>query len=164
MSGVKRVLERLDSLNIEYELYTHQPIEKVSDRDKLGLTYGGADVCKNLLLTTRNKSVFILLMLLAKKEADLKAISRKLKTSRLCFAGEHDIARILGQKPGCVGVTGVINDKENIIKTVLFDSELRGTKRVAMHPGDNKMTVLMPFEDIERYVKSCNAQIEYIEI
>ena len=118
----------------------------------MGLSFD-AVVCKNLLVTTRTESRFLLCMLPCEKEADLKRMRTVFGTSRLCFASEEALARILDQKPGSVGVLSIINDKTRTCEVVL-DQSLRSAPRVAMHPGVNTETVVMTGEDLCRFVRS----------
>jgi len=155
----EKILERLDSLGIGYQLYEHPPVAKAMDRYELGLDFG-ACVCKNLFLTTRNESRFYVLMLMADKTADLRRIARAIGSSRLCFGSDQRLFELLGQHPGMVSPLGVISDKGRQV-TVLLDAELRG-KQVCVHPSDNTKTLVMEFSDLEKYIKSFGQEIIFI--
>jgi len=158
---VRAVLARMDKLCIPYTLHEHPPIAHAHDRFGLGLTFD-AQVCKNLLVTTRNESRLLLLMLPAEKEADLKALRADFGTTRLGFAGEALLGDVLGQSPGQVGVCGVIHDTARRAE-VVFDSALRGLAKVAMHPGDNTLTVIAAFAHIENYVRSWGSAVHFYD-
>lgn len=155
----ERILSRLDGLEIEYRLYEHPPVAKALDRFELGLDFG-AQVCKNLFLTTRNESRFYVLMLEADKTADLKRLARAIGSSRLCFASDERLFELMGQRPGMVSPLGVIEDRERRV-TVLLDAGLRGG-RICVHPSDNTKTLVMDFSDMERYVRSSGHEIIFI--
>lgn len=155
----ERILSRLDGLGIEYRLYGHPPVAKALDRFELGLDFG-AQVCKNLFLTTRNESRFYVLMLEADKTADLKRLARAIGSSRLCFASDERLFELMGQRPGMVSPLGVIEDRERRV-TVLLDAGLRGG-RICVHPSDNTKTLVMDFSDMERYVRSSGHEIIFI--
>lgn len=159
MSSRDEIMTRLSELGIQYEHYTHEPVKGVSDRFSLGLTFD-ARVCKNLLVSPRNESRFLLLMVPFEKPVDLKGVRDEFKTSRLQFAPEARLAELLNQKQGTVGVCGVIHDIGNCIE-VVFDTSLQDNARIAMHPGVNTETVVMSFPDLERYVHSCGTKIWY---
>ncbi len=152
MKDSSAVLEALKNAGVSYEHYTHAPVVSAVDRYPMDLSFG-AVVCKNLLVTTRNESRFLLCMLPCEKEADLKRMRTVFGTSRLCFASEEALARILDQKPGSVGVLSIINDKTRTCEVVL-DTSLRDAPRIAMHPGVNTETVVMTGEDLCRFVRS----------
>ena len=157
----RAVLARMDELHIPYALHEHPPIAHAHDRFALGLTFD-ALVCKNLLVTTRNESRLLLLMLPADKEADLKALRVAFGTTRMGFAGEGPLQAVLGQSPGQVGVCGVIHDTARRAE-VVFDSALRGLSKVAMHPGDNTLTVVTAFAHIESYVRTWGSTVHFYE-
>ena len=157
----RKIIEKLDTLGITYELHTHEPVEKALDRYEMGLDFG-ACVCKNLFLTVRNQSRFYVMMLVAEKNADLRHIARAIGSSRLCFASDEKLLELMGQHPGMVSPLGVISDKGRVV-TVLFDSDLRG-KRICVHPSDNRKTLVMDFSDLERYVRALGSQVIFIEV
>ena len=156
MSSREDILARLDALGISYEHHTHAPVASAADRFPMGLDFG-AQVCKNLLVSPRNESAFFLLMLPYDKTADLRALRDALGTARLQFAQPGRLAQLLEQESGTVGVCGIIHDREKRIR-VVFDTALRGKERIAMHPGDNRETVILSFADLEKYVRSCGCE------
>ncbi len=159
MENSAAVLDALKKLDIPFEHYTHVPVVSAADRYPLGLDYG-AVVCKNLLVTTRNESRFLLCMLPCEKEADLKEMRTAFLTSRLCFASEEALKRILDQKPGSVGVLSIINDRSRVCEVVL-DSSLKDAPRIAMHPGVNTETVVLSGEDLARFVRASAFKLTY---
>ena len=152
MENSKAVLNALSEAGIPFEHYVHAPVISASDRYKLNLDFG-AVVCKNLLVTTRNESRFLLCMLPCEKEADLKKMREAFNTSRLCFASCDALKRILDQVPGSVGVLSIINDRSHLCEVVL-DESLRNAERVAMHPGVNTETVVLKGADLSLFVRS----------
>jgi Uncharacterized conserved protein len=157
MSSRDEIMARLSELGIQYEHYTHEPVQAAADRYSLDLAFD-ARVCKNLLVATRSESRFLLLMIPFEKSVDLKGLRDAFKTSRLQFAPEARLAELLNQEQGTVGVCGVIHDCEKCIE-VVFDTSLRENARIAMHPGVNTETVVMSFSELERYVRSCGTKV-----
>ena len=155
------ILARLDGLGIAYEHYTHVPVMAAADRYPLELGFG-AQVCKNLLVAPRNESRFLLVMIPFEKSVDLKALRDAFGTARLQFAPAHRLAELLDQQQGAVGVCGVIHDREKRIE-VVFDAALRDRPRIAMHPGVNTETVVMPFAELERYVRANGTKVWFYE-
>ncbi|MEA5038765.1 MAG: YbaK/EbsC family protein [Clostridiaceae bacterium] len=161
MSGRDEIFARFAKLGIQYEQYTHPPVPAAADRYPMGLCFH-AQICKNLLVAPRNESRFLLLMLPVEKSVDLKALRDEFQTARLQFAPEVRLAELLEQKQGCVGVCGVVHDRGKRIE-VVFDSALRGCERIAMHPGVNTETVVMPFSELERYVHSNGTKVWFYD-
>ena len=161
MESSEKILDALSNIGIKYEHYTHEPVIDVLDRYPMNLAFDGC-VCKNLLITTRNEAVFLLCMLPAEKEADLKAMRDYFKTSRLCFASCDALARLLDQKPGSVGVLSIINDHSGVVQVVL-DSSLKDAPRIAMHPGVNTETVVMSGDDLARFIHHNGRTLHYYD-
>lgn len=155
------VCATFDAMGAEYQRFSHPPVPTATARFDMGLDFN-AQVCKNLLVTTRNESRFLLLMLPAEKDADLKALRAAVGSTRLGFAGEGPLMRLLGQTPGSVGVCGIINDTARLVE-VVFDVSLRGLPRVAAHPGDNTQTIVTAFENFESYVHRHGNKIIYFD-
>ena len=157
----QHVLQRLESLCIPFEHYEHEPVASSADRFPLDLVFG-AQVCKNLLVCTRNESRFLLLMFPFEKNADLKALRAAFGTSRLCFAPDRALFSLLGQAPGNVGVCGVINDSARLVE-VVFDTSLKNTPRVATHPGSNSQTIVLEFAGLEKYARTWGSTVHFFD-
>lgn len=161
MESSEKIINALNNAKISYEHYTHAPVTDVLDRYPMNLAFD-ACVCKNLLITTRNEARFLLCMLPAEKEADLKAMRDHFLTSRLCFASCDALSRLLDQKPGSVGVLSVINDDSEKVEIVL-DSSLKDAPRIAMHPGVTTETVVMSGSDLARFINENRRTLHYYD-
>ena len=157
----KNILSALEQSGVVFECREHAPIASAGDRISMGLTFG-ARVCKNLLVTTRNESRFILVMCPFEKNVDLKALRAAMGTSRLCFASEARLLEKLGERPGSVSVLGVITDRAREVE-VVFDLSLKDEPLLAMHPGDNAKSVLMSFAELEKLVRRCGNPIFFFD-
>jgi len=146
-----QVLDHFHQMDIAFEHYTHAAIQSAADRYTLDLAFN-ACVCKNLLVTTRTESRFFLVMLPVEKSADLKALRDAFGTSRLCFASDETLYRLLGEQSGSVGVSGLLRDRQKRVEVIL-DVSLRQQQRIAMHPGDNTQTVVISFSDLQRWIQ-----------
>ncbi|MBQ2866170.1 MAG: hypothetical protein IJE90_06625 [Clostridia bacterium] len=161
MESSKIIIDSLKDSDIKFEHYTHPPLTNVLERKPLGLDYGGY-VCKNLLITTRNEARFLLCMLPAEKEADLKAMRDHFHTARLCFASDDALLRLLDQVKGSVGVLSAINDVGNVCEIVL-DSALKDAERIAMHPGVITETVVLSGAELEKFLTQQNKTVHYFD-
>ena len=155
------ILTRLKALKIPFELYEHPQVLHVSDRITMGLCFDSC-LTKNLMVCTRNESRVFLIMARAETPVDLKHIAASLNVSHLGFASDRLVSE-LDQKAGCIGVLPLIIDKSKHVETI-FDISLRGEERVALHPGDNRQTLVMRFSDIEAYVRSCGNRVIFLPI
>jgi len=161
MESSSKILAALNEAGIEYEHHRHVPVTQVLDRYPLNLTFGGV-VCKNLLITTRNEARFLLCMLPAEKDADLKAMRDRFGTARLCFASEEALLRLLDQRPGSVGVLSVINDQSAKVEVVL-DHSLKDAPLIAMHPGVITETVVMSGESLVRFIEAQGRALHFFD-
>jgi len=100
----------------------------------------GEKICKNLFLCNRQKTAFYLLMLDGAKPFHTKDLSKQLGVARLSFAGEMDMARLLGVTPGSVTVLALKNDTDRAVRLVI-DRSVAETRRVSCHPCANTSTV-----------------------
>lgn len=106
------ILEKLDELNIKYEIQEHEAVYTVEDLKDVFLKMEGIG-CKNLFLKDAKKKLF-LYTLPEDKRADLKLLPEKINSKRLSFANENDLQTNLNLIPGSVTPLGIINDKEQI--------------------------------------------------
>lgn len=96
------------------------------------------------------------------KTADLNMLRTAVSSGRLGFAKQEHIRVLLNQSVGSVGVCGAVYDTAHAV-TVVFDVSLQGQSRVAMHPGINSETIVMSFENIYKYVKSCGNSVMFLD-
>lgn len=99
----QRVYELLDALHIPYQRVDHEPAYDMDAcagiSEALGIT-----ICKNLLLTPRNRSAFYLLAMPADLPFRTADFSKKIGSSRLSFASPEDLQALLGVQPRlCLG-------------------------------------------------------------
>jgi len=99
MDVQERVFERLNALNIKYEVVNHPAVFTIEEMDSLGITLNG-DVCKNLFLRDEKGKRHFLVVLSKDKKADLKNIQKQLGSTRLSFASAERLEKYLKLKKG----------------------------------------------------------------
>ena len=152
------ILEKLDELNIKYEIQEHEAVYTVEDLKDVFLKMEGIG-CKNLFLKDDKKKLF-LYTLPEDKRADLKLLPEKINSKRLSFANENDLQTNLNLIPGSVTPLGIINDKEQNV-TVVLDKELKNNK-ILIHPNRNTATIGIEYADLIKFIKNCGN--DYLEI
>lgn len=141
-----RVYDFLDAIGVAYERVDHEALmtmeacKEVDDILK-------ATICKNLFLCTANKKEFYLLMLPAQKRFVTKEISKQAGTSRLTFAGEEDMEKLLDITPGSVSVMGLMNDTGNQVE-LLMDREILQGEYIGCHPCINTSSIRFKTKDL----------------
>lgn len=162
MEEKEKVLARLEALGIPYELTEHPAVYTIEEMDNLKITEKG-DVCKNLFLRDAKGTRHFLVVLDKDKKADLKKIQEQLGSSRLSFASEERLMKHLGLSKGSVTPLGILNDAENTVEVVL-DEDLKGRKRLGLHPNTNTATVWLDFEDVLKFIRADGHEITYVTL
>lgn len=142
----------LKTLNINYQLHTHEAIFTSQDAKKIALEIPGA-YCKNLFLQDTKKN-FYLLVLLTEKKIHLKALAAHMQTGRLSFTSPDTLQEILGVSPGSVTPFALIND--TLCKTnVILDQEMLNQQQINLHPLVNTMTLTITPDCLLKFIKYC---------
>ena len=128
----QRVYELLDALHIPYQRVDHEPAYDMDAcagiSEALGIT-----ICKNLLLTPRNRSAFYLLAMPADLPFRTADFSKKIGSSRLSFASPEDLQALLGVQPGSASVLGLMNDTEHRV-TLALERRVAEAEWFGCHP------------------------------
>ena len=134
-----RVYDLLDSLEIEYSRTDHAP---ATTMEVCSVIDSVLDVliCKNLFLCNRQKTSFYLLMMPGDKPFKTKDLSAQLGISRLSFAEEEYMIKLLDLYPGSVSVMGLMNDKENRVQ-LLIDEDVLKNEYIGCHPCMNTSSI-----------------------
>ncbi|MCC9296281.1 prolyl-tRNA synthetase associated domain-containing protein [Clostridium sp. WLY-B-L2] len=162
MSEQEKVFEKLNELNIKYEVTNHPAVFTIEEMDDLGITDKG-DVCKNLFLRDEKGKRHFLVVLDKDKKADLKSLQKQLGSTRLSFASAERLDKYLKLKKGEVTPLGVINDINASVE-VVFDKILIGKDKLGVHPNDNTATVWISFEDLKKLIEQNQNNIKYVTI
>ena len=136
----------LDELKLEYHRVDHEhapSIEACHEVEKVL----GALICKNLLLTNRQQTEVYLLMMPGEKPFKTKILAKQIGSTRLSFATEEQMERLLGVTPGSVSVLALMNDKEKAVKLVM-DEDLLKDEYIGVHPCLNSSTLRLKTEDV----------------
>ena len=158
------VLERLNTLNIEYKEITHGEVYTIEEMDALGKDFfEGAMICKNLFVRDQKGKRHFLVVLPEDKRAPLDVIANKIGSTRLSFASEERLMKHLKLTPGAVTPLAVINNEDSAVE-VIFDADLKGENLVGVHPCVNTSTLLIKMNDIEKYISSCGNKFKYINV
>lgn len=141
MSNKAVVLQHLDTLQIPYALYEHPAAFTMEEC--YALPFAGPDVtfCKNLLLCNRQQTAFYLLVISPDSHFRTAELSHELGVSRLSFAPEDALPRLLGLEKGAVSPLGLWFDQEQQVR-LLFERAIRKPGKIAFHPCDNTATVV----------------------
>jgi Ala-tRNA(Pro) deacylase len=141
-----RVYALLEQLHIPFDRVDTDPAFTMEDCALIGQTLG-VSICKNLVLTPRNKSAYYLLALPADKPFVTKDFSRQIGSSRLSFASGEDMERLLDVKPGSASVLALMNDPENRV-TLAMERSVYEAEFFGCHPCRNTTSLRLRTKDL----------------
>ncbi len=156
------VYDRLTQLGIPYERHDHPPVPTVEAAEQY---WAGIDAthCKNLFLRNQKGNRHYLVVLLASKKADLRAVADQIGDGKLSFASPERLMKQLGLEPGSVSPFGLINDVDHAVRVVL-DRDLKLAERVSFHPNLNTRTLVISGADFQRFLSACGNPVQYVSI
>ena len=146
-----RVYDCLARLAIPFTRVDHAPAFTMEDCAAISDALN-VHICKNLLLTPRNRSAFYLLCLPAEKPFSTKDFSKRMGSSRLSFATEEDLVALLGCRAGSASVLGLMNDTEHRV-TLAIDRTVAQDEWFGCHPCKNTSSLRLKTSDVlEKYL------------
>ena len=141
-----RVYESLARLEIPFTRVDHEAAFTMEDCAAISAALE-VHICKNLLLTPRNRSAFYLLCLPAEKPFSTKNFSKLIGSSRLSFATEEDLVALLGCHAGSASVLGLMNDTEHRV-TLAIDRAVAEDEWFGCHPCKNTSSLRLKTRDV----------------
>jgi Ala-tRNA(Pro) deacylase len=156
------VVARLNELAIPFTRHEHPPVATVEEA-----TAHWADIdavhCKNLFLRNQKGDRHYLVVLMASKRADLKAVAEQIGDGKLSFASPERLMTHLGVTPGSVSPFGLINDREHHVRVAL-DRDFQTAARLAFHPNINTRTFTITVADFQRFLHTCGNPVQHVVI
>ena len=158
----QKLYEILENLNISYVKCEHSPVYTVEEAVKHWTDLDGTH-CKNLFLRNKKGNNHYLVILEGSKRADLKDLNIKLDEDRLSFGSPERLKRYLGLETGAVSPFGLINDTEKKVKVVI-DEDLKQAAKLNFHPNINTATLVISYNDFEKFLSWCGNTIRYFKL
>jgi len=137
----QEILAFLDEQKIPYEYHEHEKAHTIEDCLAMPFITGDVTICRNLFLCNRQQSQFYLLLLRPLTIFRTSIVSKALGSSRLSFAPEDALPKLLHLTSGSVSPLGLFYDKEHRI-ILAAEKGVLNTQRIAFHPCDNHATIL----------------------
>jgi len=156
------VLARLEQLGIAFARYEHPPVATGEE----GLEHWeGIDAvhCKNLFLRNQKGTRHYLVILPVSRRADLRVVAHQIGDGKLSFASPERLLKYLGVTPGSVSPFGLIHDAEHHVR-VFIDRDLRSARDISFHPNINTRTLVLTFEDFERYLAATWNVVRFVDV
>ena len=141
-----RVYAALARLDIPFTRVDHEAAFTMEDCAAISEALD-VHICKNLLLTPRNRSAFYLLCMPGDKPFSTKDFSKLIGSSRLSFATEEDLVALLGCHAGSASILGLMNDTEHRV-TLAIDRAVAEDEWFGCHPCKNTSSLRLKTRDV----------------
>lgn len=162
MDLYKKVADKLDSLNIEYEVVEHAPALTTEQADSFIEGIEGVRT-KTMFLTNKKKTDWFLVIMDDNKRLDMDKFGELADTKRIKMASEGSLFEKMMLPPGIVSPFGLLNNEDHDIK-VYIDKEIIGEKRMSFHPNTNEKTLFLDTTDLLKYLEDIGYPAEIIEL
>lgn len=150
MIGQQKLYDLLAEMGIEFQYVEHPPAPTIEIARQYWTSLEGKH-CKNLFLRNHKGNKHYLLVIDCDRDVDMHDLEHRLGQGKLSFASPERMMRCLGLKPGSVSPFGLINNEEHDV--ILFlDENLRDADRLAFHPNDNRASLSVSREGLERFL------------
>ena len=158
-----RVYECLAQLEIPFTRVDHDAAFTMEDCAAIGEALD-VHICKNLLLTPRNRSAFYLLCMPGDKPFSTKDFSKLIGSSRLSFATEEDLVALLGCHAGSASILGLMNDTEHRV-TLAIDRTVAEDEWFGCHPCKNTSSLRMKTRDVlEKFLPATGHEAVIVDL
>jgi Ala-tRNA(Pro) deacylase len=156
------VVARLRDLSVAYSRHEHPAAATVEEAAPHWAEID-ATHCKNLFLRNQKGDRHYLVVLVASKKADLRAVADQIGDGKLSFASPERLMKHLGLTPGSVSPFGLINDHAHAVRVVL-DRDLKAATRLSFHPNINTVTFTVAAADFARFLDACGNRVQYVTV
>ncbi|MDP3398252.1 MAG: prolyl-tRNA synthetase associated domain-containing protein [Bacteroidales bacterium] len=159
---IDRVIEYLESLNIEAKTWYHPPLPTIDLAMEYWKDMPGTH-CKNLFFRNHKGNKHYLVIFECSKNLDIHTLDKKLQQGKLSFASPQRMNKYLGVEPGSVTPFGLINDQEHHV-FLFIDSCLKSADEISFHPNDNRASTVVKGEDFFRFLDNRGNKYSLIEV
>ena len=160
-SQQQKVLEKLNSLEIKYEIDEHEAAFTIEDVKKFGIDKRGL-LPVNLFLRNANGKKHYLVIHDGDKHTEMKKLQEQINATHLSFASEERLMKNLGLTKGSVSPFGLINNAKHDVEVVI-DASIKDKPLLGFHPNINTATVWLSYEDFMKFLKDCGNKILYVD-
>lgn len=143
----QRTYDLLQTLGIPFTRVDHDAARTMEDCVAIGKALG-AVICKNLVLTPRNRSAFYLLCMPDDKPFVTKEFSKQIGSSRLSFATAEDMKALLNVQPGSASILALMNDPQRRVQ-LCVDRSVWEAEWFGCHPCRNTSSLRIKTADIK---------------
>lgn len=162
MNPYEKVVDKLKTLDIPFELVEHPPALTTEEADSYIEGIEGVRT-KSLFLTNKKKTAYYLLIMDDQKQLDMEKFRDIVETNRIKFCSTNSLEGKMCLPPGVVSIFGLLNNTEKDIN-VYFDKQMLNEERMSFHPNDNTKTIFIRTEDMYKFVESLEYDYTIIDL
>jgi Ala-tRNA(Pro) deacylase len=162
MNGDPKLYKILEELNISFDYYEHPPVASIEEARKYWKNIE-ATHCKNLFFRNHKGDKHYLVILEHSRDLSIHDLEKRLKQGKLSFASDQRMEKYLGLTPGSVTPFGLINDQSGHVH-VFLDENLKQSKKISFHPCINTASLIISFEDFQRFLDWTGNSFEYLKL
>ncbi len=158
-----QLMDFLAGLGIEVSTVDHQPVFTVAESGDLHERIPGGHT-KNLFLKDKKGRLF-LVVALHDAEIDLKKVHQVIGAQgRVSFGNADLLMEVLGVVPGSVTPFSLINDRESLRVTPVFDAAMMEHEVLNYHPLSNDATTSIGRDDLVAFAKACGHEPQVLAV
>jgi len=162
MRGSPEIYETFEKLSIKFEYYEH-PAAPTIEIAKEYWKDLDATHCKNLFFRNHKGDRHYLVVFDHTQNLSVKTLEQMLKQGKLTFASNWRLEQYLKVKAGSVSPLALVHDIENHVH-VFLDEVFLKSKSISFHPGINTASIVMGFNDFEKFLKNIGNTFEFLNL
>lgn len=151
----------LQSHDIAYILHEHPAVFTCEEAEKYCSHISGL-ACKNLFLKSKKNDRYFLVILPAKKRADMKRICELVQEKGITFASPDLLLEKLGVEPGSVSIFSLLNDQGKNVE-VYIDQDVHSAKSLTFHPNRNTASIELTGPMFHHFLEKIENKIQVID-
>lgn len=144
------VEQYLESLGIDFVIHEHPPVQTC---DELAQYHIPGLACKNLFLRDQKKKRYLLVVLPADQQTDLKKLAEQVGDKKLSFVNREMLFEKLGVEPGAVSPFGLLNDQDGDVE-LWIAKEVMEAPLVHFHPNRNTASIELSAKAFRGFLES----------
>lgn len=162
MTLFEMVKEKLNELNIEFQLVEHEPALTTEQADSFIEGIPGVRT-KTMFLTNKKKKNFYLVIMDDAKRLDMNMFKDIVEEKQIKMASEETLFDKMSLPPGVVSPFGLLNNVDKDIK-VYFDEEIVEEERMSFHPNTNEKTIFIATNDLFKFLENIGYEVNIVKL
>lgn len=138
----------MTSHGIEFTVHEHPPVQTCEELAQYNIP---GLACKNLFLRDQKKTRYLLVVLPAAQQTDLRKLAELVGEKKLSFVNPETMKQKLGVEPGAVSPFGLLNNSQGDVE-LWIAREVMEAPVVHFHPNRNMASLVLSAATFRRYL------------